>query len=223
MSLPTTSQATVLFPDGMVILLRSITSLQAALSAGNGIVNVGVGGAINAYTFATGVAGIANAQYIVDQINKLLNGSPLGQSTLINLTPLIPQMTSDTAPSGIASASTEAVGGEAWHAFNNSDGLSWEATSITLPQFIKYQFGGGQTAQQYSVYNDTGGVFPTAWVLEGSNDDSTYTLLDSQTGGKPQPSQFTIASPASYVYYRWTITAMNVGQPAYFSVLQLYG
>ena len=72
MSVPINPNTAVVFPDGQQFYVANISSLQA--SAAN--VLVGIGGAVNVYTFAATDA--ATAQAIVSQINQakigLLNG-----------------------------------------------------------------------------------------------------------------------------------------------------
>jgi F5/8 type C domain. len=62
--------------------------------------------------------------------------------------------------------------------------------------------------------NDAESRDPKDWVVEGSNDGTTWTLLDQQTGyvftSRYQKVKFEIANPAEYSYYRINITA-NAG------------
>lgn len=222
MSVKSTIQPSVLFPDGTIIYLKNITSLQAVA----GVVNVGVGGAINAFSYTTPTAPAnADAQHIVDEINNLINTNALGQTVLATLLPLVPEMSDYTVPSGTVSTSSDGTS-PAWHAFNSSDGLSWIATNSSLPQWLQYEFPAGHVMGKYSLYCDTGGVLPTDWKLEGSNDGVTWTLLDNQTAYSWPIGQLTTIffnNTASFTTYRLTITGMNVPQPAYISVMQLYG
>jgi len=134
-------------------------------------------------------------------------------------TPLIPVMTSATAPSGTASQKTyyNNTNWQAWAAMGgNGSGTGWLSATGDMPTWIKYQFGSTTTATKYSLtpwWTDTyPGRTPKTWKLQGSNDDAAWTDLDSQTNWVPTLATlpvFTIASPDSYLYYRLYITANN--------------
>lgn len=149
---------------------------------------------------------------------------------------VVPVMTSDSTPSGVASASSElAAGYEAFRAFDAVDsvydtnpGHFWlTAVGVSLPQWVQYQFPTAQTINSYQVAPEFGyptptyaaGCFavflPSAWTLQGSNNGTTWTTVDSRTGvtwafpptlttGR---AAYTVATPGSYTYYRWTETA----------------
>ncbi|MGY4384377.1 hypothetical protein ACVWYN_001403 [Pedobacter sp. UYP24] len=88
-----------------------------------------------------------------------------------------------------------------------------------LPLTFKFQFPSSQTVKIYAIgnANDSDGRDPKTWTLEGSDDDVSWTVLDSRTltsslytlsGNKfKQLSYFTIANPKPFVFYRWKISA----------------
>ncbi|MHA1787842.1 MAG: discoidin domain-containing protein, partial [Candidatus Helarchaeota archaeon] len=128
---------------------------------------------------------------------------------------LIPDMTSDTEPSGIASASTVYLTKAAWQSMDDDTGTWWES-SAGVPQWVKYDFGNGneKTITRYSLTGrDVSTNQPTAWTLHGSNNDSDWDLLDTQSGQNirttPKVSDF--SNTTAYRYYRITITAINGG------------
>ncbi|MEO7099418.1 MAG: RICIN domain-containing protein, partial [Luteolibacter sp.] len=61
--------------------------------------------------------------------------------------------------------------------------------------------------------NDVPGRDPKNWQFQGSNDGSTWSTLDTQSNqtfpGRYQVNTYTVASPASYRYYRLNVTANN--------------
>lgn len=127
----------------------------------------------------------------------------------------IPIMTSATAPSGTASESEHIQGGgEAWYAMTGSQS-GWLSNGSALPQYIQYQFASPVTAIAYGLrpwYSDNYPArTPTAWTFKGSTDGTNWDTLDTVTGwapiGSSVTSQWTIDSPASYDYYRLTLTA----------------
>ena len=59
--------------------------------------------------------------------------------------------------------------------------------------------------------NDVPARDPQAWVLEGSNDGQTWTVLDRQQlsgpfAGRLETRHFAVATPAPYRHYRFTFT-----------------
>jgi len=139
------------------------------------------------------------------------------------LSPLIPVMTSNTTPSGVASASSEMAGREAWYAFDGT-GVPW--VGLTMPVWLQYQFASAQTATFYELFEWTGGQTIEDWTLEGSNDGSTWTQIDIQSDfvwPVGQHATIPITSPGSYIYYRLNITALNGPHTPEVSILQLYG
>jgi len=95
---------------------------------------------------------------------------------------------SDFCTGGTASADT-VYGGTTYPAangFDNNAATFWaSAINPTFPHWIKYDLGSGVTkvAAQYKLtardttYNDS-----SAFKLQGSNDNSTWDDIDSQTG-----------------------------------------
>ena len=104
----------------------------------------------------------------------------------VSATNAIPTMTSNTAPSGIASADSFFNSDySAWKAMDksNTDYFGW-LTGGTFPHWLQYTFTSGKTITSYSVTsrNYPGWmVSPTAWKLQGSNNGSSWTDLDTQT------------------------------------------
>lgn len=137
---------------------------------------------------------------------------------------LVPNMTSNTAPSGVASANSNYSSNPPYLAFNlngyyTSSGIDgWVNNSNGFPTWLQYQFPAAMEITNYSITPSRAGFpnrVPTAWTLQGSNDGSAWTTLDTQTGlttgwTADTPRTFTIAS-ASYIYYRINITNNYAG------------
>lgn len=121
-------------------------------------------------------------------------------------------MTSDTTPSpNVVSASSEAgVGTEAFMAFDK-DSVSgcWQVASGTTG-WIKYDFGSALwAANGYTLTALTGNRAPKNWTFAGSNNDSSYTTLDTQTGitfTDGQTKTYSFTNSTKYRYYKLTIT-----------------
>jgi hypothetical protein len=128
----------------------------------------------------------------------------------------IPQMTSNTTPSGAAAASTVAGANAAWLAFDRNTGTAWNAASGQVG-WLSYQFPTGRIIKRYGFFSFSNNINnPRTWTFEGSNNGSTWTTLDTQTNFVTGVSTFfsfdISANTTSYTYYRINVTAVqNVG------------
>ena len=124
---------------------------------------------------------------------------------------LIPIMTSDTTPSGVASASSTVTVFIASRAFDDDSSTGWRS-ELEVPSFstqwLKYEFADPKVARAYTLgflHNPS----PKSWTFQGSNDDSSWTVLDTQNNF-PNPGtltvKFSFANETAYRYYRWLIT-----------------
>lgn len=114
------------------------------------------------------------------------------------------------------SASTEG-GGVAWRAANSTWSDYWGPNNNSLPAWVMMAFSSPVTFASYGVVSyDTGAGSvdsraPTKWIVEISDDGSTWTQVDSQDiSAFPTDrtySNLTESVTASYV--RWTFTANN--------------
>lgn len=97
-------------------------------------------------------------------------------------------------------------------AFDNNTSTFWYANHAP-PCWIKYDLGAGnaKTMTEYRMKKrGTEYHTPTAWKLYGSNDDSSYTELDSQTGQSFVGVAYKIYSVAvttAYRYYKLDVSA----------------
>lgn len=135
---------------------------------------------------------------------------------------LVPEMTSNNEPEGTASASDEETGGfEAWRAFDRltDNNLGW-GSAMVLPTWIQYEFEAAKTVRIYRITGCEDNILfahsPENWELQGSNNGSSWTTLDSQSGidfeeSSPETKEFTIASPAAYKFYRLTVSTVKGG------------
>lgn len=127
-------------------------------------------------------------------------------------------MTSNIAPSGVASAKNDlGAGYEPWRAFDRSTATLWHsAVAPNLPCWLRYQFTEEANVWEYSItpWNGYTDRAPKDFKLQGSNDGSNWSDLDSRTGivMSFQKYSYTLATPASYIYYQLLISAIN-GQP----------
>lgn len=142
-------------------------------------------------------------------------------------------MTSNVAPSPYAIGySTETAGLQAWRAFDDRIGDGNSGTGdfqfAAATGTITFDLGAGN-ATVVNAYNMTTTGYNGSrqydwknWTLSGSNDNSSYTLLDSvaaagggtqfATGG--QKNQYNFTNAVAYRYYKWTLLQNNGGAGA---------
>jgi hypothetical protein len=134
------------------------------------------------------------------------------------VSPLIPAMTSNTAPSGTVTYSSQYYAG--WQAFSQNIVSHWGWLSNgATPQWLSYQFPTAKTVRSYEMrqygenYN-LGNRRAKSWIFQGSTDGNTWVDLDTRTDyvwptdwNDRSSFMFEIASPASYAYYRIYVTA----------------
>lgn len=153
-------------------------------------------------------------------------GAPVSNTT-IDLSPHF--LTSDSAPAPFAvSADSEFGGGfQAFQAFSNG-GNYWRNGGGSTG-FLQIDMGSASgIISSYAIQNgDSTGRSPNTWQLQGSNDGSTFTNLDSQTGitwaSQPLTKTFTITgNSTAYRYYRVNVTAVNGGGFVVIGQLYLY-
>ena len=127
---------------------------------------------------------------------------------------LVPNMTSDTAPSGVCSASEYYSQYPPWQAFSDS-GTGWVSNGSALPQSLQYQPAAAITVLAYEITPWSLDYFPsttpTEWVLQGLS-NGTWVGVDTRSVSSSSwvintPTRFTLSSPASYEAYRLYITA----------------
>jgi hypothetical protein len=162
--------------------------------------------------WANGSTVNVNQSFIVNSLNN--NGTTTntsGRSAPMVTQNAIPMMTSFTTPEGLAFASNYVVNGEPWKAFDGTI-TGWQS-SINNTGSVGYQFTSPKNIKRYawrpgsSVANT-----PSRWTFEGSNDNTTYTVLSTVTASLAAEAVYTstlLANTASFSFYRMNISAVN--------------
>lgn len=123
-----------------------------------------------------------------------------------NLTALIPNMTSDTTPSGLANASTCNPNVYAYNAFDRSDSTYWASTvNNGLNSWLQYKFSNPKLFKKIEIQplisSNTARV--KNFKVQASNDGNTWTQLLSGTCQNSNTVQsFTLDSTTAYQYIR---------------------
>lgn len=128
-------------------------------------------------------------------------------------------MTGASAPSPYVASSTTVFSIQApYLVFDGNAGTYWQTTTPGANEMLQLDLGASGALPIYSYSLSSLAAAPTAmvsaWTFEGSNNGSTWTVLDTRTAqtgwGAPETRTFTVASPgAAYRYYRLNITAGN--------------
>ncbi len=167
------------------------------------------------------VTGLTNGTAYVFRV-AAVNGVGTGAYTAAtdSVTPggvfrAIPTMTSNEAPSGVVTGvSSGPSPANAYIAFDG-DSATWYSINRhpnnDPKRSLQYAFPAGEKSliSGYSMaLSNAGGPEPVLWNFYGSDDLSSWTLLESQSsnsGGYPQPTPttFTLPQPANFRAYRW--------------------
>jgi F5/8 type C domain len=148
---------------------------------------------------------------------------------------LIPTMTSDTAPSGVASADSTHVYANitysAYRAFNNSiagEYYGWASANTPLPHWLSYDFGTPKIITKYSLQvTDTGDIsasnMPKSWEFQGyDNITGTWITLDTRTNEPAwtygEKRTYTFNNTVPYSKYRIYVTE-NGGSGTYANIV----
>lgn len=126
---------------------------------------------------------------------------------------LIPTMTANTTPYGIASASSIAgAGNDAWKSMDGNTGTFWSPSGSVATNWVQYQLTNAAVVSSYTVT-----LFATkSFLFQASSDGANFITLDAEstTGGT-----FSINNSTAWLYYRLTTTTAS---PAV-EVLQING
>jgi len=148
--------------------------------------------------------------------------STWGEKTL---TAAAPTPTKDLTTSGTATVS--ASDGSATGALVDNSSSSSVTFTNASPTVTVALSAGAQRAGSYTLTSGsaTSSVDPRSWTLEGSNDGSTWTTLDSRSGEaftwRSQTRPFTIAHPGDYSRYRLAVSATSTGAAPTVAELEL--
>jgi hypothetical protein len=137
-----------------------------------------------------------------------------------------PQMTSNIAPSPYVAASSFAA--SAWQAFDRN--TTTTALGTGMSGWISMDFGSGSSVviDGYTVFGSSTQVQnPRNWTLEGSNDNSSWTVLHTVTQASAivasgNYSVASIGNSVGYRYYRLNISANGGNVSTSVAEIELY-
>lgn len=139
-----------------------------------------------------------------------------------------PQMTANNAPSPYVAAASSVSAGQPFQAFdrNYATNVFWRSGAPAA--WLSIDFGSSIVIDGYTIYGrDLQSENPRNWTFEGSNNNSTWTVLQTVTLGSaiPASSTYSVASignSTSYRYYRVNITLNGGAGATCITELELY-
>jgi hypothetical protein len=141
-----------------------------------------------------------------------------------------PAMTSNNTPSPFVAAASSIfnAGFDAFQAFNRNYATNtyWATAGTVLTGWLSIDFGSSIIIDGYTIYGSDGQTRnPRNWTLEGSNNNSTWTVLHTVSGAAAIPASGTysissIGNTTGYRYYRVNIT-LNGGSTANVAITEL--
>ena len=131
----------------------------------------------------------------------------------------VADMTSNSSPSPLSTSCTSNWGTDydCWNSFETPTARhGWWTPNGTSTGTITIDLGGSENLSTYTItsFDDATewACYPTAWTLQGSNDNSSWTTLDTKSGetftGQNVANTYSI-STANYRYYKIDVTAHN--------------
>lgn len=192
---------------------QMINDLVSELTARHSYTN-GMG---DSFAGSDGIYASLSSNYAIESgylRNTITTGSAGGGNWGENL---IPTMTAATTAGWTASASSVYGGSQAAY-LACTTGSSWSANywiSAGAPTaWIQLQAPSATQIMGYSFGSCYNGHAPTAWKLQGSNDETEWTDLDNRSGidwsgtaGVTAFKTFKLSAQATYNYYRLYVTA----------------
>ena len=135
--------------------------------------------------------------------------------------PLIPTMTSNTAPSGVASASNVYSSDyDAYKAFDDDISTWWDANG-GVGNWLQYKFTKKVCVKKLIAKDNNGTNHMGVFKLQGSNDGSSFTDIATINAKNTNSVTQNIANTNYYQYYR--VVSVSDTSGFTLSSLQLYG
>ena len=138
-----------------------------------------------------------------------------------------PHLTSANShpPISVTANSYSNENGAPWNVLNgknpSTDTDQWRCSNVPLPHWIMINLGVPTSIVKYRMYvrgyNDgnTLACFPSDWILQASNDNVNFDIIDEVVGAYPtvigEMLEYPLDEKVTYQYYRWNITKRREG------------
>lgn len=206
-------------------LPRPVYAFISSGNAGSNVVSANFGATPFVHNMPSGYKPYNGNEFILfssasNEIKSLTKGK-------IDSISKIPIMTSNTLPSGIASASKiESNTYNAWKAFDGTDtsGSYWSSGANDFPMYLSYEFENVVRIGRYALITHNGTFSPKSWTFEGSNDGVNWTILDTQSTPLVANvlTNFTLSNTGLFKKYRLHISSNNGAASTYISGFKMY-
>jgi len=200
-------------------------TVKRATSSGGAYSTLASGISASSYT-DTSVANGTTYYYIVTATNS---AGTSGNSPEDSATPLNPMV--NLAFSGTSTASFNGGSGSEGsdRAFDTNSDSKWYGSNASTG-WLQYDFGAGnpQVVKRYTITSaDVAARDPKSWSFLGSQDGSTWTLLDAPSNqsfaNRMQTNTYPIGNITAFRYYQLQITANNGDTGVAVAELGLWG
>jgi hypothetical protein len=123
-----------------------------------------------------------------------------------------------TGPAAVTASSFLTAGLAPANGMDGNFATKWVSNG-SLPQWLQYDYGSGRASAINTYYltsaENAPERDPSAWTFLGSNDDTTWTTLDTRSGqtfaARLQTNTYTFANTTPYRFYRLNVTAASGG------------
>lgn len=139
-------------------------------------------------------------------------------TVLITGGPLPANVAGASVAGGTPSATNTLGGSSAANARDGNTGTQWNTVDLAGQTYsIDWGAGNAKTLKAYKIYFAGGGsaaVQLKDWTFQGSNDNATWTTLDTRAGYTPTGNaynSFFFNNTTAYRYYRFNITGVQSG------------
>jgi len=107
-------------------------------------------------------------------------------------------------------------------AFDNNEGTGWLSTDTAFPHWIKYDLGVGVAKKARKLRLLPQDIQLEDFTLEGSNNDSSWVQLVSDTAtGVTEWQEWEFNNPTAYRYYKITVTSNQSGADEMAGILEI--
>ena len=158
------------------------------------------------------------------QLDRDPSSTPEGYTPGTDCVPLMTAVTTDGVT--VTDGGNLGTGYEGWRAFDNNSNTRWGVAATF--GMLSVKLSAAKIIAGYSIRarNDTYLIdSPKSWTLEGSNNGTDWTVLDTQAGvtawSMNERKEFAISSPAAHLYYRLTISSNQSGTDTSVSEVEL--
>jgi len=158
------------------------------------------------------------------QLDRDPNSTPEGYAPGADCVPRMTAATTDGTT--VTDTGNLGTGYEGWRAFDHNNDTRWGVAATSGILLVTLSTAKIIAGYSIRTRNDSYLIdSPKAWTLEGSNNETDWTVLDTQTGvtawSMNERKEFAVSSPAAYLHYRLNISSNQSGTDTSVSEVEL--